>query len=77
MSKSLVPTFDPRSLECTTVAVSAPNECAAVWEVLGHSPSLRYSGGAIERCEELTEENSVVRDIWHERWRPARLREKA
>jgi hypothetical protein len=77
MSKFLVPVFDLRSLECDTIAVVAPSEAAAVWEVLRHSPSLRYSGGAIERCEELTEENSVVRDIWHERWRPARLREKA
>jgi hypothetical protein len=71
MSKFLVPTFDLRSLECGTVAVSAPNESAAVWEALRHSPSLRYTGGPIERVE-LNEETNVTRDIWHERWRPAR-----
>jgi hypothetical protein len=70
----LVPTFDPRTLECSTVAVSAPNECAAVWEVLRNSAQLRYTGGAVERVE-LKPEFDVVRDVWAERHRPARLRE--
>jgi hypothetical protein len=71
MSKFLVPVFDLFSLECSTVAVSAPNECAAVWQALHHSPSLRYTGGKIERIE-IDPEMSVARDVWDERWRPAR-----
>jgi hypothetical protein len=70
----LVPVFDLFSLECSTVAVSAPNECAAVWEALHHSPSLRYTGAAIERVEPRPEFD-VVRDVWAERWRPARQKE--
>jgi hypothetical protein len=73
----LVPVFDVNTLACETIAVAASCEAAAVWAVLRSAANLRFTGGAIERCEELTEENSVVRDIWHERWRPARLREKA
>jgi hypothetical protein len=72
----LVPTFDLRSLECTTVAVSAPNECAAVWAVLRNSAQLRYTGGAVERIE-IDPERSVAWDSWAERYRPARLRDKA
>ena len=72
----LVPVFDLFSLECSTVAVSAPNECAAAWKVLHHSPSLRYTRGVIERIE-LDEATNVTRDIWHERWRPARQKETA
>jgi hypothetical protein len=68
----LVPTFDPRTRECTTVAVSAPNECAAVWQALYHSPALRYTGGAIERVEPRPEFD-VVRDVWSERWRACEL----
>ena len=72
----LVPTFDLRSLECDTIAVAAPSEAAAVWEVLRHSPSLRYTGGTVERVE-LKPEFDVVRDVWAERWRPARQKETA
>jgi hypothetical protein len=71
----LVPTVDLRSLECSTVAVSAPNECAAVWAVLRNSAQLRYTGGTVERVEPRPEFD-VVRDVWAERWWPARLREK-
>jgi hypothetical protein len=67
----LVPVFDVQTLECMTVAVSAPNESEAVFEALHRSPSLRCTGGTIERIE-LTEENSVKRDGWHERYRPTR-----
>ena len=48
---------------CETIAVTAPNECAAVVEVLRNAAHLRWTGGAVERVE-LNEENSVVRDIW-------------
>jgi hypothetical protein len=71
----LVPTVDLHTLECSTVAVSAPNECAAVWEVLHRSPSLRYTGGAVELVEPRPEFD-VVRDVWAERWRrPAQQKE--
>jgi hypothetical protein len=64
----LVPVYDIYSRECTTLAVKAACASAAVWEALHNSPVLRFAGGPVERCE-LTEENSVVRDVWHERWR--------
>jgi uncharacterized membrane-anchored protein len=73
--KYLVPVFDVTTLACETVAVAASCEAAAVWAVLRNSAQLRYTGGVIERIE-LNEETNVTRDIWHERWRPARLREK-
>ncbi len=68
----LVPVLDAITRECTTVAVSAPSEAAAVHEVLRNAANLRFTGGTIERVE-VNEENSVVRDIWHERHRPAHL----
>jgi hypothetical protein len=71
----LVPVFDVNTLACNTIAVAAPSEAAAVWEVLRNAAHLRYTGGAIERCE-LTEENSVVRDVWVDR-RSARQKEAA
>jgi hypothetical protein len=70
----LVPTFDPRTLQCTTVAVSAPDECAAVWVALHRSPSLRYTGGTIERVV-VNPEMSVAFDPWADRHRPARQKE--
>jgi hypothetical protein len=69
----LVPVFDAHSLACQTIAVEAPSEAAALWAALRHAPHLRYTGGAVERCG-LTEENSVVRDVWVDR-RPAKQRE--
>jgi hypothetical protein len=72
----LVPVFDARSLQCTTVAVSAPNECAAVWEVLRNAANLRFTGGAIERVE-VNPEMSVKHDVWGKRYQPARLKETA
>jgi hypothetical protein len=71
----LVPTFDPRSLVCTTIAVSAPNECAAVWEALHRSPSLRYTGGAIERV--VVDPNGTPFDPWAARHQPAQWKETA
>jgi hypothetical protein len=76
MSKFLVPVFDARSLECDTIAVAAACEADAVWAVLRNSAQLRYTGGAIERIE-VDPEMSVAWDPWSERYRPARLREKA
>jgi hypothetical protein len=72
----LVPTFDPRTLQCTTVTVSAPDECAAVWEALHRSPSLRYTGGAIERVA-VDPAMSVKHDVWGKRYWPERLKETA
>jgi hypothetical protein len=69
MSKFLVPVVDVRTLACDTIAVAAPSEAAAVWEVLRHAAHLRYTGGQVERVE-LDEATSVTRDVWHERWRP-------
>jgi hypothetical protein len=75
VSKFLVPVVDVNTLACETIAVAASSEAAAVWEVLRNAAHLRYTGGAIERCG-LTEENSVMRDVWRERWRP-KLKEGA
>jgi hypothetical protein len=69
----LVPVYDVNTLACDTIAVAAPSEAAAVQEVLRAAPMLRYTGGTIGRCE-LTEKNSVVRDVWVDR-RPARQKE--
>jgi hypothetical protein len=71
----LVPTFDPRTLQCTTVAVSAPNECAAVYEALHRSPSLRFTGGEITRV--VVDPNGTPFDPWADRHRPAQLKEGA
>jgi hypothetical protein len=76
MSNFLVPVVDVRSLECETIAVAAPSVAAAVWEVLRNAAHLRYTGGTIERVE-LIEENSVNRDVWHERYRAAKSKEGA
>jgi hypothetical protein len=75
MSKFLVPVVDLNTLACDTICVAATSESGAVWEVLRNAAHLRYTGGQIERCE-LTEENSVVRDVWVDR-RPARQKEAA
>jgi hypothetical protein len=69
----LVPVVDVNTLACETIAVAAPSEAAAVWEVLRNAAHLRYTGGAIERVE-LMPEKSVARDVWADRWRP-RLKE--
>jgi hypothetical protein len=71
-----VPVVDVHSLECDTVVVTASCEADAVWAVLRNSAQLRYTGGAIERIE-VNPEMSVAWDPWSERYRPARLREKA
>jgi hypothetical protein len=71
----LVPVFDIGSLQCTTVAVSAASECAAVWEALHRSPSLRFTGGSIERVV-VDPEMSVTFDPWADRHR-LRLKEGA
>jgi hypothetical protein len=70
-----VPVVDVHSLECDTVVVTACSEVEAVQIALRHAANLRFTGGEIIRCE-VPAEDAVVRDIWHERWRPARLREK-
>jgi hypothetical protein len=70
-----VPVVDVHSLECDTIAVAAACEAEAVFIALRHAANLRFTGGEIVRCE-VPAEDAIVRDIWHERWRPARLREK-
>jgi hypothetical protein len=70
-----VPVVDVRSLECDTVVVAACSEVEAVQIALRHAVNLRFTGGEIVRCE-VPAEDAIVRDIWHERWRPARPREK-
>jgi hypothetical protein len=72
----LVSVFDVNTLACDTIAVAAPSEAVAVWEVLRNAAHLRFTGGTIERVE-LIEENSVNRDVWHERYRPAKSKEGA
>ena len=72
----LVPTVDIYSLTCETVAVVAPSEAAAVWAVLRSAANLRFTGGQVERVE-LKPEFDVVRDVWADRWRPARQKENA
>jgi hypothetical protein len=72
----LVPVFDARSLQCTTVAVAAPSEAAAVWEVLRNAANLRFTGGAIERVV-VDPATAVAWDPWAERHKPARLKEGA
>jgi hypothetical protein len=66
----LVPTFNVITLKCVTIAVSAPHECEAVYRVLHCSPSLRYTGGKVERVE-VNPEMSVTFDPWADRHRPA------
>jgi hypothetical protein len=73
----LVPVFDPRTLKCVTIAVAAPNECEAVYRVLRCSPSLRYTGGQVERVAEVNETQSVAFDPWADRHKPERLKENA
>jgi hypothetical protein len=72
----LVPVFDIGSLQCTTVAVSAASECAAVWEALHCSPSLRYTGGKVELVE-ADPATAVAFDPWADRHKPERLKETA
>jgi hypothetical protein len=69
VSEYLVPVVDVNTLACDTIAIAAPSEAAAVQEVLRAAPMLRYTGGPIARVE-LNEDNSIHRDVWHERWRP-------
>jgi hypothetical protein len=78
MSESmfLVPVFDATTLACETVAVAASCEAAAVWAVLRSAANLRFTGGVIEHIE-VNPEMSVARDVWDERWRPARQKETA
>jgi hypothetical protein len=71
MSEYLVPTIDVITRQCETIAVAAPNECAAVSEVLRTAPNLRFTGGAIE----LSEQSCVKHDVWHERYRTSKLTE--
>jgi hypothetical protein len=70
----LVPVIDVVTRVCETIAVTAPNECAAVHEVLRNAAHLRHTGGAIERVE-LSEQSCVKRDVWHERYRTSKLTE--
>jgi hypothetical protein len=76
VSEYLVPVVDVYTLACDTIAVAAPSEAMAVWEVLRAAPMLRYTGGPIERVE-LNEDNSTQRDVWHARYLPTRLKENA
>ena len=72
----LVPVFDATTLACETIAVAASCEAAAVWAVLRSAANLRFTGGQVERVE-LKPEFDVVRDVWADRWRPARQKENA
>jgi hypothetical protein len=65
----LVPVFDATTLACETIAVAAACEAEAVFIALRHAANLRFTGGEIVRCE-APAEDAIVRDIWHERWRP-------
>jgi hypothetical protein len=74
MSEYLVPVVDVRTLACETIAVAAPSDAAAVWEVLRNAAHLRYTGGAVERVE-VNEEFTVKRDVWNDLYRQAKLKE--
>jgi hypothetical protein len=70
----LVQTFDVITLECVTIAVSAPHGCEAVYRVLHCSPSLRYTGRKVELVE-ADPATAVAFDPWADRHKPERLKE--
>ena len=59
----LVPVVDVITRACETIAVSAPNESAAVVEVLRIAAHLRWTAGTIERVELNRAEQRCARHL--------------